>query len=243
MPAADYIILCSSSEDYARFDTNLLKKHSGYFAAALRHRSLSREYLDIPGVPSWMSTFIAFEGWLKVGIITSQTLELALKHKRPSTNTKIVTKTDLLDTEISTTVIDLLIECWILGDFLIAPGFQNYIMSQLMFEYRKFTAAHGMPVHNLEYIREFATSNSGLHLFMVDALFAHLGPKTIALLYRDDSSDLMEDLLLDLAVAGLEYKISESPAMGRAPWAHGVDEKVYYVKPADRVEEPETMNS
>lgn len=244
MSDPEYIIVRTIAGDLVKTNSNLLKKYSGYFAAALRHHSASAEYINLPEVIPCTATFIVFECWLRTGSVSPEAFQLALEQEElrapwkasAPTTAIVLTKTEVLDAKISTAAIDLLIACWVLGDVILAPGFQNYIMHRLVSEYDLVTQEHGMPVHNLEYVMLNTTATSNLRHFIIDALYAYLSPQTMDLLYRK-SLGLPEDLLLYLAIVGLEHRMGDSLTMGRAPWAFGVDEKIYYTDAVDWEEE------
>jgi hypothetical protein len=124
-----------------------------------------------------------------------------------------------------------LIQCWILGDYYLAGAFQNAIMNELVAFLHNLDLGKkngGMPVGEIwDDVFEQTTKHSKLRNFVVDALYANMSTQTFREACAVDMFNV-EDMRDALLEAGLDVR--QSMTGGRAPWAYGVDKKIYHVK-------------
>jgi len=168
-------------------DTDLLRLTSAYFAAAFHTKNSWVEsvqrIIQLPCIDP--VSFAVYKQWLETGNIILFNLPLdpnryVFGFDAYKKNKDVVAgnKHNLSISSIELSL-DILINCWILGDFLQAPAFQNDVLDDLEEQY--FTLgheSHQIPLHNLAYIVENTTPDSPLRLFIIDGISKLLSKTT-----------------------------------------------------------------
>jgi hypothetical protein len=139
------------------------------------------------------NAFAVYQLWLETGSIGSEsnTVQEAQQQEvgEPVENQEdgtphdgevvVGNKTNIFETAIDERV-DLLTHCYLLGDYIGAPGFQNDVIDEISRFYADvYNTDSQIPLYNIGYICHKTTFGSRLRHFVVDALSCGLSKKTL----------------------------------------------------------------
>jgi hypothetical protein len=173
-------------------------------------------------------TFTIFKEWLETGNISTNQPVTQTPSQIPSSENHTSTpqpslpapamidilrgnKDAIVHAKISNRL-DLLIECYILGDYLKTPAFQNKLMDSIMLQYYEFWSSNnGIPLHNLPFITLHTTDKNPLRQFILDLISSSLSDITLRL--AADKDLIPNELVLDIAAAGLGQELCRT-----LPW-------------------------
>jgi hypothetical protein len=114
----------------------------------------------------------------------------------------------------------LLLQSWVLGDFLQAPQFQNHISDIMVANYENSTAENSNMLvaatpRAIKQIWDRTRKDSGPRLITLDALFAKLQPHTMRTMFKKNV--VPQEFMIDLCEEGLGFQqnggYSQAPSM------------------------------
>jgi hypothetical protein len=207
-------------------DVAPLRRYSKFFAKAFSCSSqfieAQRGRVELPEVE--LSSFTVFKNWLETGHIEdSDTLLPKTKEFCSIMSQDNVSK--MADDSSKWIYADgngitfgsvdkrleRLTDCYILGDFLFAPGFQNDVIGLIMAQYAKIHSNGGrVPLYNIEYVCQSTTPRNPLRRLLVDTLFAGLRRETLDLIEEKDI--LPREIIENVANARAKYVGWYSPS-------------------------------
>lgn len=117
-----------------------------------------------------------------------------------------VDKSSVFETEIDERL-GHLIECYLLGMYLHAPGFQNAVMGEIFRQYTSNFRETFVPLYNLHYISDHTTSQTPLRRFVVDMLEESLSAKALALAAKQGY--IPEDIFRDVVRRRVEKNLGK----------------------------------
>ncbi|KAE8450700.1 hypothetical protein EG329_006045 [Mollisiaceae sp. DMI_Dod_QoI] len=196
-----------------------LKSHSRYFQLLLKTSSQWLEYFEgavhLKGFEA--ATVKIFKNWIETRKLDS-TLRIEENKSRFLSSTikvSVGNQMQILLISIGSPLKDL-VDCYILGDYFDAPGFQNEIMDEISKHYSAIYYSHyEMPLHNISYIYENSCPDSPLLRFILDGLDSCLSKETMLLahergLLSDELCLVIGENVMDLRQKCIEPMI---------PWA------------------------
>jgi hypothetical protein len=207
-------------------ETEMLQHTSIYFSGLFRHAKSSLEsrsgVVRLEVVEA--NAFAIYQLWLNTGSINNNSTAIQQPQQQgPSKLTGMVggvpqneyvaasNKLDIIKTSIDDKV-DLLTHCYLLGDYIGAPGFQNDVIDEISRLYSDFYYADSrIPLHNIGYICDKTTSNNPLRCFVVDALHCGLSRNTLT-----EAAEI-NLIPLDVAVAVAGNAIEDRDAPWKTP--------------------------
>ncbi|CZR55383.1 uncharacterized protein PAC_05270 [Phialocephala subalpina] len=213
---------------------NSLGSHAAFFKLSLRPSGCWIEaQKDTVELPHFHPTvFKIFQCWVEDGCFDWDLCSGNWFTRSSPSHTKVlVGNKQHVEEALVSTSLDGLVQCYILGDYLDAPGFQNETMDQL---YELYANIHyndyEIPLYNIRYIRENTSHGSLLLRFVIDALQFCLSKKT--LLLAGEKGLIPGGLAVALAAEGLE------PAERVAPWSKYAS--AYHLHPSIKYDNPDS---
>ncbi|KAF8848347.1 hypothetical protein BDZ45DRAFT_753918 [Acephala macrosclerotiorum] len=211
-----------------------LETNAGFFKLSLRSSGGWVELLNNTfKLPTFSpTTFKMFQCWVEDGGFDWDLCSGNwFTRTSPSRASVLVGNKQYVQQALVSTSLDGLVECYVLGDYLDAPGFQNEAMDQLSELYSSIHYEnYEVPLHNIRYIWENTSYGSLLLRLLMDALQFCLSKKT--LLLAAGKGLIPGGLAVALAAEGLER------AEPVAPWSKYAS--AYHLHPKIKYDNPDS---
>lgn len=189
---------------------NIMVKLAGFFEAMFRHGSVWKDVSTgtIHLTECVLSTFLVFADWVNTGHVdmVEKSSDEPQKDESFQDSQGVqgygqqflwATKNGVMNLSIGMQI-EMLMDAWNFGRFLLCPAFQNTVMNELIKAYSR----DAIPIYNILSIIQDEDESSALRRMVLDAIHFKVGREVLA--KADSSYVISEEIIIDIARLSLD---------------------------------------